>query len=139
MLRRSFGANNMVRLALALPDFAEELSRGLAALGYEHLAKLVYSIDIVERCPCSEPGCVTFYAMRRTEAARQVECDRVVAPAKGVLCVHYRDQQIVWIEALGRPQDRARLDLLTDILPPGQVRRVDDLEALQLDSAKEME
>ncbi|AMV32219.1 hypothetical protein VN12_08855 [Pirellula sp. SH-Sr6A] len=100
----------MMKLADALPEFAEELAQGLAAEGYKHLAETVHSVEIVERCLCDEPGCVTFYAVPKSSAPAWPACKRVIAPAKGVMCVHYSKRQILWVEVLGRPDDRAKLD-----------------------------
>ena len=107
-----------MKLADALPEFAEELAQGLAAEGYKHLAEAVHSVEIVERCVCDEPGCVTFYAVNKTSASAWPECKRVIAPAKGVMCVHYSNRQILWVEVLGRPDDRAKLDQIYILSAP---------------------
>ena len=101
-----------MKLTSVLPDFASELSRGLADLGHPDLAGTIADVEIVELCPCSELGCVTFYAVPKADAPCWPECGRVIAPAKGVTCIHYRDGRIIWVEALGRPLDRAILDKL---------------------------
>lgn len=100
----------MLKLAHALPKFADELSNGLAALGYKKLAESVYAVDIAERCRCDEPGCVTFHAVPKISAPSGEACERVIAPAMGVICVQYFDQHIIWVEVLGRPDDREKLD-----------------------------
>lgn len=107
--------DKMIQLASALPELAEELAHGLAAAGHAELAKALYSIQIAERCRCDQPGCVTFYAVQKADAPPPSKCNRIIGPAKGVLCVQYVGQQIVWIEALGRPDDREKLDRLADI------------------------
>lgn len=103
-----------MKLANILPGFARELSEELAAMGYHDLAAAISDVEIVERCACTEPGCVTFYAVPKANAPCWPECERVIAPAKGVTCIHYQGCRILWIEALGRPLDRATLD---SILP----------------------
>ena len=100
----------MLRLAQALPDLADDLSQGIASMGYEKLAASVYTIEVAERCKCDEPGCVTFYCVPKLSAPSPDSCKRIVAPARGVTCVQYVDQQITWIEVLGRPEDREKLD-----------------------------
>lgn len=100
----------MMKLAEALPQFAEELTQGLADLGYKKLAAAVHAVEIVERCRCDEPGCDTFYAVSKRSAPSGEKCSRVIAPARGVLCVQYLRQRIIWVEVLGRPEDRERLD-----------------------------
>lgn len=101
---------NMLKLAQVLPDLTEELSRGIASLGHEKLAASVYTIEIIERCKCEEPGCVTFFCVPKVSAPLPDRCNRIVAPAWGVTCVQYFDQQITWVEVLGRPEDREILD-----------------------------
>ena len=101
-----------MKLAVALPELANELALGLSAAGHAQLAEAAYSIEIAERCPCDDPGCVTFYTMKKVDAPSPSKCKRVVAPASGVLCVQHVGSEIVWIEVLGRPNDRAKLDHL---------------------------
>jgi hypothetical protein len=100
----------MLRLAQALPEFADELARGIASNGYKKLAASVYAIEIIDRCRCDEPGCVTFYAVPKQLAPCSERCKRIIAPARGVTCLHFLDQQITWVEVLGRPEDREKLD-----------------------------
>lgn len=99
-----------MKLASLLPEFARELSEGLAAMGHKRLAESISDVEIVERCACTEPGCVTFHSVPKGTAPRWPECERVVAPAAGVTCIHYQNGRILWVEALGRPLDRERLD-----------------------------
>jgi len=107
-----------MKLANALPEFADELAQGLAAMGHKYLAEAVYSLDIVERCLCGEPGCVTFHTVPKTAAPAWPACKRVIAPAKGVMCVHYANRQIIWVEVLGRPEDRVKLDQIYKLPDP---------------------
>lgn len=100
----------MTKLAQALPDFTEELSQGIASLGYKKLASSVYAIEVVERCKCDEPGCVTFFSVPKLSAPRPETCKRIVAPAMGVTCIQYFERQIIWVEVLGRPEERQKLD-----------------------------
>ena len=96
----------------ALPQFAAELAEGLAELGHPELARSVREIEIAHRCECDEPGCLTFDTVPITEAVNWGECRRVVAPVPGVLCVLYRNDAIMRVEALGRPHERELLDRL---------------------------
>lgn len=108
----------MITLADALPEFADELAQGLAALGHKYLAEMVHSVEIVERCLCDERGCVTFYAVPRASAITWPACKRVIAPAKGVMCLHYADRKIIWVKGLGRPEERERLDKICNLHDP---------------------
>ena len=105
----------MLHLVDALPEFAAELSRGLAELGHKELATSVNSIVIVERCKCDETGCITFYAVPKT-VTNQRPCKTAMPVVKGLTCVQYIGQQIVWVEALGRPEDREKLDRYESLL-----------------------
>lgn len=106
----------MLHLVDALPEFAAELSRGLADLGYKKLATSVNSIVIVERCKCDETGCITFYAAPKTSVTSQRPCNTAIPAVKGLTCVQYIGQQIVWVEVLGRPEDRKKLDRYESLL-----------------------
>jgi hypothetical protein len=57
-----------MKLANVLPDFARELSEGFASMGYQDLAGAISDIEIVELCACTEPGCVTLYAIPKANA-----------------------------------------------------------------------
>lgn len=103
-----------MKLATVLPDFARELLQGLSAMGHNKLAESVANVEIVERCECEQPGCITFYTMPKDSISSQdwSECERAISPAAGISCVYYQSDQIRWIEALGRPADRKMLDSL---------------------------
>lgn len=100
----------MLRLAQVLPELAKDLSLGVASMGHQKLAALVYTIEVVERCKCDEPGCVTFFCVPQRSAPHPDICQRIIAPARGVVCVQYVDQQIIWVEVLGCPEYREILD-----------------------------
>ena len=102
-----------MKLAQVLPELARELGDGLRAEGYHALADSVAQLDIVDRCACEQPGCVTFFTVPKAELPDPTECKRVIAPVRGVSCVQYANGKIVWIEALGRPEDRQILDRLS--------------------------
>lgn len=108
----------MLKLADVLPEFAEELAQGLAVEGQMHLADTVHSLKIVERCPCDEPGCVTFYTVPKSSVPAWPSCNRAFPPVKGVMCLHYANRQILWVEVLGRPGDRAKLDQIYMLFNP---------------------
>ena len=95
-----------MRLVSVLPEFALELESALNDLGESDLANSISSLEIVERCQCNEQGCVTFHAVPKSNAPSGDSCTTIVAPMMGVSCVQYYNDQIVWIEALGRPKER---------------------------------
>lgn len=100
----------MAQLINILPQFAAELATALEESGHPELARSVDGIEIVERCRCSEPGCVSFYAHPKSSDTDSAECDRIVLRMRGVSCVYHQRGRIVWLEALGRQDDRAILD-----------------------------
>jgi hypothetical protein len=104
----------MAQLIDALPQFAAELARALNDAGHPALAESVCNVEIVERCPCNEPGCVSFYARPKSSCPAPGEGDRIIPAMRGVSCVMHHLNRIVWIEALGRPEDRAILDRQRD-------------------------
>ena len=100
----------MPRLSEILPHFALEIEAALIDAGHVELAKSVASVELVERCGCSEPGCVTFFAIHDTDRPDLSDCERVLPRLRGVSCVHHYRGTVVWIEALGRPTERVVLD-----------------------------
>lgn len=100
----------MLYLVDALPDFSDELSRGLADLGHQELATSVKAIVIVERCKCNETGCITFYAVPKSSLTNKCRCKTAYPVVRGLTCVQYIGQNIVWVEAVGRPDDRKKLE-----------------------------
>lgn len=100
----------MAQLIDVLPQFAAELAIALEEAGAPELARSVRRVEIVERCPCREPGCISFHAQPKSSWPGPSECDRIIAPLRGVSCVVYHLSRVVWIEALGRPEERAILD-----------------------------
>ncbi len=100
----------MLKLSHILPEFARELANGLVSIGHDELASVVKDLEIAHRCPCQETGCLTFYAVPKSEALRPEDCQQIVPSVQGVSCVHHQDGRIVWVEAIGRPQDRRTLD-----------------------------
>ena len=102
-----------MKLADALPEFSRELAEGLAAEGRPDLADSVYTIEIVDRCLCEVTGCITFHAVPKATAPKWPdECERIIPCVRGVSCVHFVDHCVVWIEALGRVDEKTRLEQL---------------------------
>jgi hypothetical protein len=102
-----------MKLANALPEFSHELAEGLIAEGRTDLADSVYTIEIIDRCHCEAPGCIAFHAVpKATAPIWPDECDRIIPTVRGVTCIHFVKSSIVWIEALGRAEEKARLDQL---------------------------
>jgi len=100
----------VARLIDVLPQFAAELAAALAEAGNPGLANSVGSVEIVERCCCGEPGCISFYAQPKSTCPGPGECGRIIPSLPGVSCVAHHLGKIVWIEALNRAADRAVLD-----------------------------
>lgn len=98
-----------MRLAEVLPDFVAELTHALNELGCSQLASTVSEVEIVDLCRCNEPGCISFYTCQEPLRPYAEDCERIIAPIRGVSCVHHRSGEIVWVEALGRPEERATL------------------------------
>jgi hypothetical protein len=107
----------MPRLSEILPHFTLEIEAALIDAGHLDLARTVASVDLVERCGCSEPGCVTFFALEKADRPDSSDCERAVPRLRGVSCVHHYGGRIVWIEALGRPNERMVLDEQVPIIP----------------------
>jgi hypothetical protein len=104
-------------LAEILPHFSVEVEVALVEAGFPALAESLGRVDIVERCRCEEPGCITFFALHARERPNPRDCERIVPNLRGVSCVLYHHGRVVWIEALGRPVERAILDERMPIVP----------------------
>ena len=109
----------MFQLSRLLPEFALELANGLASTGHDDLATSVADIEIVQRCPCREVGCLTFYAVAKSEAPPPDDCQRVVPPVRGLSCLLHQNGRIIWVEAIDRPQERRTLDEIMPISDAG--------------------
>jgi hypothetical protein len=109
----------MLKLSRVLPEFAIELANGLASTGHHDLALAVTDIEIVQRCPCREVGCLTFYAVAKSEAPPPDDCQRVIPPVRGVSCLQHQNNRIIWIEAIDRPKERSTLDEMMPIPDAG--------------------
>ena len=102
-----------MKLANVLLEFSHELAEGSIAEGRTDRADSVYTIEIIDRCHCETPGCVVFHAVpQATDPTEPDECDRIIPSVRGVTCIHFVKNSIVWIEALGRAEEKTRLDQL---------------------------
>lgn len=102
-----------MKLAHELPEFSRELAEGLIAEGRPDLADSIYNIEIIDRCLCEVPGCLTFYAVPKVTAPTWPdECERIIPCVRGVTCVHFVGSSVVWIEAVGRLEECERLKQL---------------------------
>jgi len=100
----------MGQLSEILPHFVAELAAALEKAGHSDLAASVRTIEIHDRCTCQEPGCVTFFAIPKAKCPPPEERGRVIPSIRGVSCVQHSEGKVVWIEALGRPEERRALD-----------------------------
>jgi hypothetical protein len=88
-----------------LPALAAELADGLREGGRPDLAEQIGSLRIAATCQCEVVGCGSFYTGRPLKRwfrrGKQVPV--------GGLVVDTIDGEIVFVEALGRPEVRAAL------------------------------
>lgn len=94
-----------------LPAVAVELADALFRAGRPDLATAVEQIELVERCPCNDEKCATFFTQPNDSwDGREVE--RVIVDMPGLICIHTVDGLIARIELLSRPDVRVRLGQL---------------------------
>ena len=86
-------------------DFAVELEGLLLEAGREGLGASVRGLRVVERCPCNDPSCASFYTVPRSNASwlwcrggETVE----LRPSVGTLSVDAVDETIVSLEVRRR-------------------------------------
>jgi hypothetical protein len=97
----------------SLPNLSRELTALLADAGEPDLAAQIESLEIVQRCPCNDDFCASFYTAPRPVGAygpghRNVELE----PEKGMIILDVVDERIVKIEILYRDEIRAQLSSL---------------------------
>ncbi len=105
-----FENNERRMLAEVLPDFAAELQGLLTAEGRGDLAAQVAGLRIVERCPCLDSFCASFYTLPRPSGhyGPNYEC-LPLSPREGMVILDVVDKIIVHVEVLYRPEIREKL------------------------------
>ncbi len=97
-----------MKLNILMPFLAEELSQALTEIGLTKLARSVSSLEIIERCDCDNTGCAAFYtAKKHTWSGKKIK--QISPRVKGLYSVDVLDDQIVFIEMMGRQDVRDRL------------------------------
>jgi hypothetical protein len=98
-------------LMQSLPVVAAEMAHGFALIQHGHLAEQVGRLELVDRCPCNDDLCATFYTQPNGSwEGRDVE--RFVLEMPGLTCLYTVDGVVAWVELLRRPDVRDRLRVL---------------------------
>lgn len=97
----------MFRLDEAMPDVAEELHLCFRKVNRPDLAEQVWELEIVDRCPCDDDFCATFYTQPNEPWHGKVE--RFVPDIPGLICVHIVNGHVARVELLDRPDVRDQL------------------------------
>jgi hypothetical protein len=92
----------------ALPGVAAEMARGFRLAERMDLADQVARLELVDRCPCSDDFCATFYT-QPTESWEGWAVERLVIDMPGLTCLYAVGGVIAWVELLWRPEVRDRL------------------------------
>lgn len=95
----------------ALPEIATELARGFHRAGRPDLAEQVERLELVDRCPCSDGFCATFYTQPNESWDGRV-VERFVLEMPGLTCLHSVDGVVARVELLRRPEVRDQLRAL---------------------------
>ena len=99
-----------MRLNSSLPDLSRELTALLITAEEPTLAAQIESLEIVERCPCTDDFCASFYTAPRPIRPygpnhRNVELE----PDRGMIILDIVDEQIMKVEILYRDDIRSQL------------------------------
>jgi hypothetical protein len=97
-------------LITSLPNLSQELTALLIFAGEPILASQVTGLEIVQRCPCEDDFCATFYTAPRPNGAygpghRNVSLE----PEKGMIVLDVLDERIMKVEILYRDEVRSQL------------------------------
>jgi hypothetical protein len=97
----------------ALPEVASEMARGFRLAERMDLSDQVARLELVDRCPCNDDFCATFYTQPNGSwNGRAVE--RLVIDMPGLTCLYTVDGVVAWVELLWRPEVR---DCLRELFP----------------------
>jgi hypothetical protein len=91
------------------PSRADELRDLLQRAGHPQLAFQVATLPVVERCPCGDPACASFYAVPpRQTLIRFARGGYTInlAPSHGTLSVDVLDRRIVAVEVIEHTKPR---------------------------------
>lgn len=91
-----------------LPAVAAELVCGFRQEGRPDLAEQVGWLELVDRCPCSDDFCATFYTQPK-ESWEGKKVERFILDMPGLSCLDTVDGVVAWVELLWRPDVQDRL------------------------------
>jgi hypothetical protein len=94
----------------SLPNLSRELTALLLTAGEPDLAAQIGGLEIVQRCPCNDDFCATFYTAPRPAGAygpghRNISLE----PEKGMIILDVVDERIMKVEVLYRDDVRSQL------------------------------
>jgi hypothetical protein len=94
----------------SLPNLSQELTALLMSAEEPTLAAQIVSLEIVQRCPCTDDFCASFYTAPRPSGAygpghRNVSLE----PEKGMIVLDVVDERIMKVEILYRDDVRSQL------------------------------
>jgi len=94
----------------SLPNLSQELTALLISAEEPALAAQIASLEIVQRCPCNDDFCATFYTAPRPAGAygpghRNVSLE----PENGMIILDVLDERIMKVEILYRDEVRSQL------------------------------
>jgi hypothetical protein len=99
----------LFRLAVVMPEFADELSQLLAEQGETTLAASVADLQVFDRCRCEWEDCATLYTRPKPEAAFPGRGGLSVFSKAGPVYIDTSDGMIACIEVLYQPAIRSKL------------------------------
>jgi len=99
-----------MRLVTTLPTLALELTTLLVEAADPHLAPQIQGLGIVERCPCGDAFCSTFYTQPKPVGSYGPDHRNVtLTPSSGYIILDVVEGQIMCVEVLYRDEIRQAL------------------------------
>jgi hypothetical protein len=99
----------MRTLGESLPTLVDEVASLLRQEGEPELAKQVGGLPLVDRCRCGDDFCATIYTAASADRKYGVHRNIALHPQAGFLILDLRDQRMVCIEILYRPEIREQV------------------------------
>jgi|WetSurMetagenome_2_1015567.scaffolds.fasta_scaffold433234_1 hypothetical protein len=94
-----------------LPDFADELRLLFNREGLKDLCDQVSRVRVYDKCRCNEDFCSSIYTAPKPKGTRGPGHETIVlVPDTGMINVDIVDRQIVFVEALNRPDIKRKVE-----------------------------
>lgn len=97
-----------IKLNMLMPFLAHELNEALTNMGETELADSIGDVEIIGRCKCDSCSCGAFYTQEEHKWSGQ-QVRQVIPAIKGLYAIDVHEDEIVYIDVMGRTDVRERL------------------------------